>query len=403
MNSSFLLPYQGEVKEELQRILQFWRQYAKDEQHGGFIGRMDGAYNIIPDSPKGAVLNARILWTFSSAYRLLNNPEDLAMADKAFQFLTEHMEDNTFGGVYWSVDANGNPLDTKKQVYAQAFYLYALCEYYSCKPSESLRNRCINLYQLMERYSFDHHATGYFEAFSSNWEPIADLRLSDKDANEKKTMNTHLHLIEAYCNLYRIHPVAVVKKSIQLLLQNFQDHFIDPATFHLRLFFTEDWQNKGNLVSYGHDIEAAWLLLEAAERIDDADWIAVARKWATHMTDAAAKGLDLDGGLWYEKEEEHLIQQKHWWPQAEAMVGFFNAWKVSGDEAYLEKSIKSWEFIQQHILDAPTGEWVWGIEADGRKMQHEDVIGIWKCPYHNGRACMELMQRIHQIVSLPTT
>jgi cellobiose epimerase len=260
-------------------------------------------------------------------------------------------------------------------------------------------NEAIGLFMILIDNSFDQHKTGYLEAFTEDWQPISDLRLSAKDANEKKTMNTHLHVLEGYTNLYRVWPDETLKKQINILLNNFLDHFIDTETGHLNLFFDEDWNERSTLISYGHDIEAAWLMLESAEVIKDSELTKKLKAIAIKISEATLEGLDTDGGLWYEYEptEDHLIKEKHWWVQAEAMVGFFNTWQITGDEKYLDLSTKNWDFVKNKILDKKNGEWFWGIKEDGQVMTTEDKAGLWKCPYHNSRACIEIIKRIDEI------
>jgi mannobiose 2-epimerase len=385
-----------ELNGELSRILSFWAAITPDQQNGGFYGKIDNNNQVTARAPKGSVLNARILWTFSAAYNYNPDPLFITFAKRAYQYICDNFIDDEEGGVYWTVDCTGAPLDTKKQVYAIAFTIYALSEFYIASGLEDARNKAIDLFYLLATNAYDPIQTGYFEAFTKDWKPIDDLRLSAKDANEKKTMNTHLHVLEAYTNLYRIWPDEMVRQQISTLLGNFFDHFIDKDTNHLVLFFDENWNAKGNLVSYGHDIEATWLLLEAAEVIGDEESITSIKDISIKIADATIKGLDTDGGLWYEYEpaDGHLIKEKHWWVQAEAMVGFFNAWQINGDEQYLNIALKNWEFIKDKILDKTNGEWFWGIDGNGNIMQGEDKAGLWKCPYHNSRACLEVIKRI---------
>jgi mannobiose 2-epimerase len=337
---------------------------------------------------------------FSAAYN--HQPEHLylEMADRAYDYIVNHFIDNEQGGVYWSVDYKGMPLDTKKQVYAISFTIYALSEYYRASKKEEAKQKAVDLFYLLVQKAYDPANTGYFEAFTKNWLPIEDLRLSAKDANEKKTMNTHLHVLEGYTNLYRIWPDSTLMEHISTLLGNFFDYFIDKDTHHLNLFFDENWKRKGDLVSYGHDIEATWLLLEAAEAIDDEAGVQKIKQIAITVADATIAGLDADGGFWYEYEpaENHLVKEKHWWVQAEAMVGFFNAWQISGDSKYLDIALKNWEFIKNNILDKQNGEWFWGIDDNGQVMQGEDKAGIWKCPYHNSRACLNTISRLEGLL-----
>ena len=385
-----------EVQAELANILDYWMKYTLDEINGGFIGKIDHHNNSYADAPKGAVLNARILWTFSAAYYATQKPQYLHVAGRAFKYIQQYFVDGEYGGVYWTVDATGQPLNTKKQVYAQAFVLYACSEYYRCSGHPAAKTMAIEFYKLLQAYSFDIEKGGYLEAFTREWQPIEDARLSAKDANEAKTMNTHLHVLEGYTNLYRIWPEPALAQHIRQLLRNFHDHIINQNTGHLHLFFTENWEIKGDMVSYGHDIEASWLLLEAAEVLHDEELITTFRTVALQMAQATLEGLDNDGGLWYEYEpaHQHLIKEKHSWPQAEALIGFINAWQLSGDEKHLQTAYNAWHFIQQHMIDKQYGEWYWGVKEDYSVMNHEDKVGIWKCPYHNSRACLELMRRL---------
>lgn len=391
-----LQQYKIQLNAELNRIMDYWIKNTPDELYGGFTGRIDEHEQVIAGAPKGSVLNARILWSFAAAYNLRKDPEYLKYAERAYQYIINHFIDKEYGGVFWTVDYKGNPLDTKKQVYAIAFTIYGLSEYYIASGDENAKTLAINLYHLLVDKSFDSKETGYFEAFTREWQPIDDLRLSEKDANEKKTMNTHLHVLEAYTNLYRIWQTDELKDQLIKLISNFLDHFIDSNTNHLRLFFDENWDSKSALVSYGHDIEATWLLQEAAEVIADDDLLGKIKIINLKIADATVEGLDADGGLWYEYEpaEHHLIKQKHWWPQAEAMVGFFNAWQISRDDKYLDISLKNWGFVQKNILDLKNGEWIWGVDEYGKPMPNEDKAGLWKCPYHNSRACIELIRRL---------
>lgn len=388
--------FKQEITAELTNILQYWMTHTIDETNGGFIGRIDNDNKVYPQAAKGSVLNARILWTFSAAYTATKNKEYLQIAQRAYDYIQDHFIDKEEGGVFWSVDYKGNALDTKKQVYALAFTIYACSEYYQSTGIEAAKQTAIALYQQIQRHSYDEARGGYLEAFTRNWEPMEDLRLSDKDANEKKTMNTHLHVLEAYTNLYRIWPDAQLASHQRRLLNNFLEHILNVRTSHLQLFFDENWKVKGDTISFGHDIEASWLLLEAAEVLQDKSLISQCKEVAVKMADAVREGIDTDGGLWYEYEpsESKLVKQKHWWPQAEAMIGFVNAWQISRDAQYLQYAFDSWEFVKQYILDKKQGEWFWGVQEDHRIMKQEDKVGIWKCPYHNSRACLEIIKRV---------
>jgi mannobiose 2-epimerase len=388
--------YKKEMENELRQILSWWMQMAMDERNGGFYGKIDHNNKIYPEAPKGSVLNSRILWSFSSAYNLTGNKEYLKIAERAFNYLTEYFIDKEFGGVYWTVNFKGEPLDTKKQIYASAFAVYGLSEYYQSSGNEKSKEAAIELYNTILKYSHDEYHGGYIEALTRDWKAIEDLRLSAKDANEKKSMNTHLHLLEAFANLYRIWRDESLRQRVIELVRIFLNQIIDRKTHHLILFFDEEWNPRSNIISYGHDIEAAWLVQEAAEIVEDNLLLEEVKAISVQVTEAAAKGLDEDGGLWYEYDvsQQHLIRQKHSWPQAEAMIGFLNAWQISGDQKFLKQSMHSWEFVKEYMLDRNLGEWYWGVNADHSPMKQEEKLGIWKCPYHNSRACIEIINRI---------
>jgi mannobiose 2-epimerase len=391
-----LTTFSNELTEELKNILSYWLNHTVDGVNGGFWGKIDNDNHVTADAAKGSVLNARILWSFSAAYNQSPDEAYLQAAKRAYDYIKAYFVDDEFGGVYWSVNYKGNKLDAKKQVYANAFTIYALSEYYIASKSATVKEEAISLYHLLVDKSYDQDKTGYLEAFTRDWQPLGDLRLSAKDANEKKTMNTHLHVLEAYTNLYRIWPDGGLKQQIETLINNFFDHFIDAETGHIVLFFDEGWNRRSRTVSYGHDIEATWLLLEAAETIGNHEMMAKINGVCIAIAEATIRGLDIDGGLWYEYEPtgDQLIKEKHWWVQAEAMVGFYNTWQVSGNDKYLHLALNNWAFVKDKILDKQNGEWFWGIKADGGIMPGEDKAGLWKCPYHNSRACIEIIKRI---------
>jgi len=384
-----------EFQQELANILAYWATYVPDQAHGGFYGQLDNDNQPNPQAPKGSVLNARILWTFAAAYRHGRDPAHLAVARRAYDYLTTYFLDPDFGGVYWTVDHLGQPLETKKQLYALAFSLYGLAEYYRASGEAAALAHAQALFQTIEARSFDPVRGGYLEAFARDWQPLGDLRLSAKDANEQKTMNTHLHILEAYATLYQVWPDSVLHQQLKALLLDFADHIIDPETGHLRLFFDENWQAKPAAISFGHEVEAAWLLLEAAETLGEPGLLNHFRRVAGRLATAAAEGLAPDGSLRYELEPGgHWAADRHWWVQAEAMVGFYTAYQLSGDAQFLTRSEGVWRFIQQHLLDRARGEWYWGVRPDYSLMPGEDKVGLWKCPYHNARACLEMLRRL---------
>lgn len=394
------------LKEELRKeltgnILPYWIDRMTDNRRGGYYGRIAGNNVLMPDAEKGAVLNARILWTFSAAYRLLKQEEYLVAATRAMRYLIDRFYDAGYGGIYWSVDKDGKPSNTKKQIYALGFALYGLSEYYRATGNAESLEYAIRLFRSIEQYSFDRQQNGYCEALTREWGEIADMRLSDKDANERKTMNTHLHILEAYTNLYRVWNDECLEKQLKNLICLFVRKIRNKDTGHLHLFFNNDWKSKSAVISYGHDIEASWLLHEAALVAGDRSLITETVPVVRRIAEAAAEGLRPGGGMVYERhpDTERTDQEFHWWVQAETVAGYFNIYRHWNDEAALNKAVSAWAFIKEHLVDTNHGEWFWSIRADGTPNRIDDKAGFWKCPYHNGRMCLEIIEK--SIISKP--
>ncbi len=391
--SMILAEMKAASHDELTRnILPWWIRKMPDDAGGGFYGRIDGLENRVADAPKGGILNARILWSFSAAYMKVRDPLYLETATRAREYIFSHFFDNRYGGTYWSLTDAGRPLDTKKQIYSQAFFIYALSTYHMATGDRESLDHAIELYRMIEKYSFDRERGGYFEAFTREWGEIADLRLSAKDANEKKTMNTHLHILEAYTALYRVWPDEELRRQLSGLVKVFTGHIVDPETSHLILFFDEEWNRRSSVVSYGHDIEASWLLCEAAAELGEAEKM---NGLALRIASAAHEGLAEDNSLYYEKDDAtgHFDRDRHWWVQSEAVVGFLNAWQLSGDSGWLAIASDAFGYILNNLVDRENGEWYWSIRADGTVNRDDDKAGFWKCPYHNTRMCLEILSR----------
>ena len=383
-------------------ILRFWQERMVDYRQGGFYGRIDG-YNVLhPDAEKGAVLNARILWTFAAAARVLNNTPYRILAARAYDYLMQRFMDREQGGVYWSLNADGTPLDTKKQTYAIAFAIYGLAEYVRLTNNQEALNAAIRLFEDLEAhaYKWDNEKmskckNGYVEALTRDWQPIADMRLSEKDENGVFTMNTHLHVLEAYTNLYRVLKNVQrddvqgtkerITKQLRTLIDIFANRIFDPATGHLMLFFDEKWQPSNTHTSPGHDIEAAWLLHEALEVFGDEELLNQTLPVIHSLAQAA---------------EEDIMDEKEWWCYAEAVVGYIDQWKLYQDEKPIESNINlelaetAFHYIQTHLMDRENGEWFWTILPDGTPDRTHDKAGFWKCPYHNSRMCIEIIERL---------
>lgn len=390
------------MKQEVQDVLQtnilpFWLDKMIDRENRGFYGRIDGHGVLHPDAEKGAILNARILWTFSAAYRVLKRPEYLAAATRAKDYILEHFYDKEFGGIYWSLDCLGRPKDTKKQFYAIGFAIYGLSEYARATADREALDYAIRLFECIEQHSLDRKDNGYIEACTREWGKIEDMRLSDFDANYPKSQNTHLHIIEPYTNLFRIWKDERLEKALRNLINIFTDKILNPETHHLDLFFDNDWtRGAGHLESYGHDIECSWLMHEAALVLGDEEVLRKVEPIVKLVAKASVKGLNADGSMVHEANVDtgHVDDDLHWWVQAEAVVGFFNIYQYFGDEQALEKATHCWQYIKQNLIDNENGEWYWSRHADGTLNLEDDKAGFWKCPYHNGRMCLELIERI---------
>ena len=405
-------------------ILHFWKTKMVDRENGGFYGRIDGHGTLHPEAEKGAILNARILWTFSSAYRILGKPEYLDMATRAKDYIIEHFIDPEYGGVYWSVDYKGNPLDTKKQFYAIGFALYGFSEYARATGDREALDIALQLYDCIEEHALDREHNGYIEACTREWGRIADMRLSEFDANFPKSQNTHLHIIEPYTNLLRclkemhaqescdyvpvlgsVLPIGVsvpmetmtsVEASLRNIISIFTDKILNPETHHLDLFFEMDWKRgAGHLESYGHDIECSWLMHEAALVLGDEKVLREVEDIVRLVAKASEKGLRPDGSMIHEANLDtgHADDDLHWWVQAENVVGWFNLWQHFGDEEAYERAVRCWEYIKSQLIDWDNGEWYWSRRPDGSLNLDDDKAGFWKCPYHNGRMCMEIIER----------
>lgn len=376
-------------------ILPYWIDKMVDNEHGGFYGQRDGYDNLVSNTPKGAILNARLLWTFSAAYRLTHEPQYLEMATRAKQYIIDNFYDKEFGGIYWSLNADGSPLDTKKQFYAIGFAIYGLSEYVRATGDTEALDYAIRLFHDIELHSHDRERGGYIEACTRQWGEIADMRLSDKEENCAKTMNTHLHIIEPYTNLYRVWKDPELHDAIEHLLYVFFDIMEDKSNHHLGLFFDMDWNRQDDEQSFGHDIEASWLLLESAMVLDDKAITDKALSHTYHIAKAALEGRCHDGSMIYERHANGSYNNdKHWWVQAECMIGEIYLYKHHNKQQYLAQAIETWQYIQQNIVDHSGGEWYWSRLADGSVNRTDDKAGFWKCPYHNSRMCIEIIETL---------
>lgn len=415
----------AEVRDVLENnILSFWLEKMVDKENGGFYGQMTGEGQLVKTADKGCILNARILWSFSAAYRVLRKPEYLEAATRAKDYIINHFIDKEYGGTYWSLDYKGQPRDTKKQFYAIGFTIYGLSEYARATGDREALDYAIELYECIEEHSFDREYNGYIEACTREWGEIADMRLSELDANYPKSQNTHLHIIEPYTNLYRcikelkaaescnyvpaigsVLPIGItvpdefvvrLESSLRNLITIFTDKILNPETHHLDLFFDMDWTRQaGRLESYGHDIECSWLMHEAALVLGDETVLRKVENIVQMVAKASEKGLNEDGSMVHEANLDtgYVDTDRHWWVQAENVVGWINIWQYFGDESALQKALRCWQYIKLNLIDREGGEWWWSRDPERNINRKDDKAGFWKCPYHNSRMCLELIER----------
>lgn len=376
-------------------LLPYWSKNMVDNVNGGFYGRIDGNEKVYPDEDKGGILNARILWTYSSAYRIYKDTAYLRLANRAKDYIMAHFIDKQYGGAYRSVNAKGEPSDTRKQTYTQTFFIYAMAEYCRATGDKEALKTAKEIFEAFEKYVLDKESNGYFEVFTRDWQRSRDKLIGETTLIDEKTMNTHLHLMEAYTNLYRVWPDKRMAERLRNVVEIFLDHIIDKQTAHLICFMDKSWNRTSMIDSYGHDIEASWLLCESANLLGDPELIARVNNTSLRIADAASEGLQPDGSMMYEKDlaTGHMSTDRSWWVLSEAIVGYLNAFELSGNEKYLDRSINAWNYTKKHLIDNKNGGWYSGASESGVAGKG-DKAGFWICPYHNGRMCMEVVERV---------
>ena len=412
----FTKEFYNSISNELfQNILPYWDKYSKDEKNTGFFGKIDNDNVQDAECQRSIVMTSRFLWTYSAVARFTKDAKYLAMADFAYKVIIEKYFDKENDGVYWSIMPDGTPKVEKKQIYGQAFCCYGLSEYAAAvqelKKDEELAatamNKALDIYNLLENHALDKENGGYIEARAKDWSKTNDMILSPKDMNCPKSMNTNLHVMEAYTNLYRTLPVVFAdSKSIQSevgqslanLITVTQEKILQKNA-HLGMFFDMDWNLLADEISYGHDIEASWLLWEAACELKDEELKEQIRVDVIKMAEVALdEGFDKENGclenfLLHSTTNPKRDRTRVWWNQAEAMNGFYNAWQMTGHQKYQEACIQQWNWIQNHQVDKTNGEWWSALDQNGTPILAEDKGGNWKTSYHNGRTCLELLRR----------
>jgi mannobiose 2-epimerase len=378
------------------RLVPFWTTRVIDHEEGGFIGDMSHKGVIDPNASKGLILNARLLWTYSALVTYNADAACLDLAHRAYQYLTKYFRDHVSGGYVWLVDHKGDCLDDLKKIYGQAFVIYALCEYHDAVGDRHARDRAIELFELIEARAGDHRYGGYAEACHSDWSVAEAVALSDKDLATAKSMNTHLHVLEAYTRLYRVWPEPAVRDRLLALIELFETRIVNPAHGHMDHFFDRKWQCCSSIYTFGHDVEASWLLWEAADALGVPEVLERIRPLVLNLARVTLEqGVDSSGGLSYDGCEGQVIHAyRDWWCQAEAVVGFLNAFELTGETQYEQAAYRMWQCIERTGLDREHGEWFWRVDKEGKPDTNEPMVSEWKGPYHNVRACLEILKRL---------
>ena len=376
------------------QLLPFWNRM-EDVENGGFYGYANESGVPDKNSIKSCILNSRILWFYSASYNLLKENDLLEKAKHAFSFLQNHFYDSRYQGVFWSVEADGTPLDTTKHTYNQAFAIYALSEYYKASHNKEALHLAYSLYYTIEEKCRDEE--GYFEAFSRDYVPVSNEKLSENGVIAQRTMNTLLHVMEAYTELYRADKFFKVGDSVREILRIFKSKIYNSDKGICEVFFDKEYRSLISLESYGHDIEASWLIDRACEALGDKayyeEMLPVIEGLARGAYD---NGLDMNNhAMNNECENGNVSAKKIWWVQAEAVTGFYNAYQLNPEKSlYKDMSEQIWDYIQNFVIDKNTGEWVEDVEPDNHIKSGQALVHPWKCPYHNGRMCIEMISRL---------
>lgn len=381
-----------EIKEHLVNdLIPFW-QGLKDEENGGFYGYLSYDLKLDKKAVKGCILNSRILWFFSNAYMVLGDPSLLESAAHAYQFLKEHCVDDKFGGVFWSLTYDGKPEDTTKHTYNQAFSIYALASYYDASKNPEALEIAWKLYDLVESKCKDEY--GYLEAFTRNFEPEENDKLSENGVIAEKTMNTLLHVFEAYTELYRVTKEEKVARQIRFMMDIIKDKVFNKEIGRQEVFFDRTWNTLIDLYSYGHDIETSWLVDRGLEVLDDEAYTNMLSPITKIITENIYNRAYIDHSLVNESENGVVDTTRVWWVQAEAVVGFLNGYQKQGDRKFLDASVDIWNYIKKYFIDKRNGsEWFWSVKED-HTPNEKPIVEPWKCPYHNGRMCFEVLRRM---------
>ncbi len=397
MNKTEIEAFAKRVSDHMfDHILPFWSGPAVDNEQGGWMAWLSNDLKPDRTKAKGLVLNTRILWTFAAAHDLRQEARYHDLADRALDWVMNRFWDAQHGGGFWRLDDAGKVIDDSKQVYGQAFCIYGLAQYHLAFNSPPALAKAKELFVLLDKHAREPKHGGFWEARSRDWTRPVPSQVGGHELGATKSMNTNLHVLEALTTLYRAWKDPLLAERLRELIRCFREKILDPRTHHFHHFFDDTWKVLSDNYTFGHDIEGSWLLCEAAEVLGDKKLLHDMEEIAVRMAEVALKeGLSADGGLCYEGKDGKIVDAgKDWWPQAEAVVGFVNAWQISREEKYLQAAKRVWDFTEQHLVDRVHGDWFWRINPDGKLDVTKPKVSEWKCPYHSGRACLEAARRL---------
>lgn len=381
----------AQIREELtERIVPFWKNL-RDDQNGGYIGQVEFDLTQKPEAERGCILNSRILWFFSEAYRALQDPSLLEEAGHAYEMLLRMM-DKEHGGVYWSMNADGTVFDSTKHTYNQGFAIYALSAYARASGKKEPLKLAEELFQLVESRCFD--GEGYLEAFTADWKPESNEKLSENGVEAGRTMNTLLHILEGYTGLYEAGGSEKVRERLVWIMNTWADKIYNPEKRRQEVFFDLSYHTLIDLHSFGHDIETSWLADHTLDVLGDETLTARLRPMLLAMAEHTLQAAYRSGNGFSNESENGVVDTTRvWWVQAEALLGFLNAWEHTGEKRYLEAVRSQWRYIREKVVDPrPGSEWFWSVREDGTPIE-KPIVEPWKCPYHNGRMCLEVLRR----------
>jgi mannobiose 2-epimerase len=373
------------VQDLTENILPFWASHSPDPS-GGFYGTLNFDGTPKADAMKGGILNTRLVWTFSAAYRILKDEQYLTLANRAQRYFLDHFIDPEYGGSFYTVNADGTPLNTQKNICQNVYAIYGLSEHYRATGDKESLDAAIAIYRKLIEYAYDPVNKGFTESFKREWQTI--------EAEFPKTMNTNLHVLEAFANLYRVWNDDGLKKHLQEVIEIMSHKLLNQTTWHVQLYFTPDWQNQRDVDSYGYDMEFSWLLTDAAEALGDEEILKDTRRIAANIVAVQLEqAFDTNGAIMSGREGDRLKTDLAWWLQTEAVIGCLNAWQISGDKKFLDAAVRTWEWIKTYMIDHEYGEWYSSVTPEGIQQKDRVKADQWRCPYHNGRMGFEVIAR----------